>query len=119
MRRKIVAPIMRAAGIPDSLCHPHVLRHTFATLYMQRDGARLEHLQQLMGHASIDTTAQYLHTTATELEADATARDQHANPRAWAGWSSTRGGPAAERALEPLHNGGMSSCQASRPPRET
>jgi len=34
-----------------------VLRHTFATLYMQRDGARLEQLQVLMGHASIDTTA--------------------------------------------------------------
>ncbi len=64
---------MRTAGVADELCHPHVLRHTFATLYMQRDGARLEHLQRLMGHASIDTTAQYLYTTATELEADATS----------------------------------------------
>ena len=62
--RKIVAPVMRAAGVEEELCHPHVLRHTFATLYMRRDGARLEHLQRLMGHASIDTTAQYLHTTA-------------------------------------------------------
>ena len=52
--RKIVAPVMRAA---EEHCHPHVLRHTFATLYMQRDGARLEQLQVLMGHASIDTTA--------------------------------------------------------------
>ncbi len=54
---------------------PARLRHTFATLYMQRDGARLEQLQVLMGHASIDTTAQYLHTTADELEADAMRRE--------------------------------------------
>jgi len=80
--RKIVAPVMRAAGVGEELCHPHVLRHTFATLYMQRDGARLEHLQRLMGHASIDTTAQYLHTTANELEADATARERGPSPLA-------------------------------------
>lgn len=77
--RKIIAPVMRAAGVPEELCHPHVLRHTFATLYMQRPNARLEHLQQLMGHASIDTTSQYLHTTADELEADAVARDRGAS----------------------------------------
>ncbi len=73
--KKIVAPVMRAAGVGEKLCHPHVLRHTFATLYMQRDGARLEQLQLFMGHASIDTTAQYLHTTTAELEADALSRD--------------------------------------------
>ena len=32
----IVAPIMRDAGVPAEHCHPHVLRHTFATLYLQR-----------------------------------------------------------------------------------
>lgn len=74
--RKIVAPVMRAAGVGEELCHPHVLRHTFATLYMQRPGARLEQLQVLMGHASITTTAGYLHASAEELEADAAARDR-------------------------------------------
>ncbi len=78
--RKIVAPVMRAAGVGEGLCHPHVLRHTFATLYMQRDGARLEQLQVLMGTRSIDTMAQYLHTTIDELEADASARDRGASP---------------------------------------
>lgn len=73
--RKIVAPIMRAAGVHHRLCHPHVLRHTFATLYMQRPDARLQHLQLLMGHAAIDTTSEYLHTSARELEADAVTRE--------------------------------------------
>lgn len=72
--RRIVAPVLRAARVGEELCHPHVLRHTFATLYMQRPD-RLKRLQLLMGHASIDTTAQYLHTTTDELEADAAARD--------------------------------------------
>lgn len=48
---------------------------------MQRDGARLEQLQVLMAHALIDTTAQYLHTTTDELEADATARDRTVSGR--------------------------------------
>ncbi|MGI8624014.1 MAG: tyrosine-type recombinase/integrase [Solirubrobacteraceae bacterium] len=67
--RKLVAAVMRAAGVGEEHRHPHVLRHTLATLYMQRHGARLEQLQVLMGHASINTTAQYLHTTIAELEA--------------------------------------------------
>ena len=74
--RKIVAPVMKTAGVPDQLAHPHVLRHTFATLYMRRPGARLEHLQALMGHASIKTTADYVHVVAEELEADVDARDR-------------------------------------------
>jgi len=80
--RKIVAPVLRAAGVGEELCHPHVLRHTFATLYMQRDGARLEQLQLLMGHASIDTTAQYLHTNLEALEADAERRSMNNTHRA-------------------------------------
>lgn len=35
-----------------------------------------------MGHASITTTAAYLHTTADELEADATVRDRGPSPLA-------------------------------------
>lgn len=73
--RKVVAAVMRAADVPEEMCHPHVLRHTFATLYMRRDGARLEQLQHLMGHASITTTSQYVHTTADQFEADVRARD--------------------------------------------
>jgi integrase len=67
----IVAPIMRDAGVPAQHCHPHVLRHTFAALYLQRrkhDSGGLSKLQELLGHASIETTRGYVHHTRDELE---------------------------------------------------
>ena len=64
----IVKPIMLAAGVPAELAHPHVLRHTYGTLFMRRPRARLERLRELRGHASIDTTAVYVHHTHDDLE---------------------------------------------------
>ena len=40
----------------------HDLRHTFATLLVQK-GVDIETLKTLMGHANINTTAIYLHST--------------------------------------------------------
>jgi integrase len=57
--------------VPAEHCHPHVLRHTFATLYLQRradDAGALSKLQELLGHASIETTRGYVHHTRDELE---------------------------------------------------
>ena len=62
-------PVMLGAGVPAELAHPHVLRHTYGTLFMARPDARIEQLQKLMGHADISTTAVYLHQSATDLEA--------------------------------------------------
>lgn len=67
--REIVAPVMAAAGVPALWCHPHVLRHTYGTLFMADPDAKIERLQALMGHASISTTARYLHQTDDDLEA--------------------------------------------------
>jgi integrase len=56
----IVRPLMAAAGVAPEHCHPHVLRHTFATLYLQRrahDPAALTKLQELLGHASLQDVA--------------------------------------------------------------
>ncbi len=46
---------------------PHVLRHTFATV-MLNNGAEIEVVRQLLGHASIATTEIYTHTTFEELK---------------------------------------------------
>ncbi|MBV9197301.1 MAG: tyrosine-type recombinase/integrase [Solirubrobacterales bacterium] len=73
--RDIVRPVMLGAGVPAELVHPHVLRHTYGTLFMARPDARIEQLQKLMGHADISTTAVYLHQTASDLEAAVLAQD--------------------------------------------
>jgi len=76
--RDIVRPIMLTAGVPRELCHPHVLRHTYGTLFMRRGGA-LHELAELMGHASIDTTRIYVHTNREQLEG-AVQRNERGRP---------------------------------------
>lgn len=46
---------------------PHVLRHTFATA-MLNNGAGLESVKKLLGHASLKTTEVYTHTTFEQLK---------------------------------------------------
>lgn len=56
----------RKAGF-DFPVHPHTLRHAFATNLL-KNGCHIYVLSRLMGHASIQTTAMYLHMQDPELE---------------------------------------------------
>lgn len=47
---------------------PHVLRHTFATTAIS-NGAPVQHVQQLMGHVSLDTTMIYTHQRQEDIKA--------------------------------------------------
>jgi integrase/recombinase XerC len=58
----------RLSGIPNlSKKSPHVLRHTFATS-MLNNGADLNAVKELLGHASLSSTEVYTHTTFEELK---------------------------------------------------
>jgi integrase/recombinase XerD len=46
----------------------HMFRHTFATLLLE-NGCDLRHIQLMMGHVKLETTAMYLHLSMHELKA--------------------------------------------------
>jgi integrase/recombinase XerC len=58
----------KLADVPNlSKRSPHVLRHTFATS-MLNNGADLNAVKELLGHASLASTEVYTHTTFEELK---------------------------------------------------
>lgn len=64
--RKLVMNRLQAVSTQKKLS-PHVLRHTFATA-MLNNGASIESVRRLLGHASASTTEIYTHTTFEQLK---------------------------------------------------
>ena len=48
--------------------HPHTLRHSGATYYLNEKGIDIRYIKDLLGHARISTTDIYLHTTPLNLK---------------------------------------------------
>lgn len=62
--RKINSYLGKATGLSKK--SPHVLRHTFAT-HMLNNGAELEVLKDILGHANLSATQIYTHNSFAQL----------------------------------------------------
>lgn len=61
---EVLRRLSRRSGVK---ANPHKFRHTFATILAQRN-VNAFHLQELMGHRSLDVTRRYVHLNQTLLQ---------------------------------------------------
>jgi len=58
---RMLSTVLSKAGLGEEGVTPHRLRHTFATQLI-RNGVDVRTVQELLGHADLQTTARYLHS---------------------------------------------------------
>lgn len=66
--RMILFQLMKKTFHKD-FCHPHVLRHSFATALINKD-VQIEDIRVLLGHSTISTTQIYSHLAYSSLKKD-------------------------------------------------
>jgi integrase/recombinase XerC/integrase/recombinase XerD len=59
--------LKKATGIER--LHAHLLRHTFATLYLE-NGGNIYSLQAILGHTSLEMVKKYLHLSRSKILSD-------------------------------------------------
>lgn len=64
LRREVMAGLAKVSTSPKR--SPHTLRHSYATALVNHD-AGIEETRQLLGHASVGTTARYTHVSPEQL----------------------------------------------------
>lgn len=69
MKNTAIAQLVRSVFtpyLPKKMCHPHILRHSFATRLM-RAGVPIVDIARLMGHTSTATTLRYLSLSSPQV----------------------------------------------------
>jgi integrase/recombinase XerC len=65
---RMLQHVLRRAGLGEEHITPHRLRHTFAS-HLIRSGVDVRTVQELLGHADLQTTARYLHSDTRTKQA--------------------------------------------------
>lgn len=65
--KQLFRKLKRRSGV--ARLHPHLLRHTFATRYLE-NGGNIYTLQHLLGHTSLEMVKRYLHLATSKIHRD-------------------------------------------------